>query len=353
MIKVGVIGVGTVAQLMHLPILSDLPDLFEITAVSDVSQSLRDYISNKYNAKNFESPFDLVKDPDVDAVFVLSPDQFHTDYSKAAITAGKHVFIEKPVTLCPQELQELIELEKQHPNQICMVGYMRRFAQGFLKCKEIFDADPRKIEYMRFRDIILEGDFYIGQTKIPFSPKDISDEVKAESGKRRRDQIELALGKGSSEQQKISYQMLTGLGCHTLSAVRELVGLPKEIKSVAVDGEHLIVVFQYEGFLAIYEIVNDQDIVQFDAAIEIYQHDRYMHIKHETPYLRYQPHNFTVIESSKTDTKTTIYGPDYRDSFENELKYFYKCVETGQKPKTSFEDSMQDLILFKQISDMI
>lgn len=353
MIKVGVIGLGTVAQLMHLPILSDLPELFEITAVSDVSQSLTEYISRKYHAKKFKSPYDLVKDPEVQAVFILSPDQYHAEYGKAAILAGKHVFIEKPVTLCPQTLQELIDLEKQHPGQICMVGYMRRFAQGFLQCKELLASDPRKIEYMRLRDIILEGDFYIGQTKLPFMPKDVSAETKAESSKLRREQITLALGKDCTEQQRISYQMLTGLGCHTLAAVRELVGLPREVKSVAVDGEHLIVVFQFDGFLATYEIVNDQDIVQFDAAIEIYQHSRYMHIKHETPYLRYQPHHFTVVESSKTDTKTTTYGPDYRDSFENELKYFHECVSKGQKPKTTFEDSMQDLILFKQICDKI
>lgn len=353
MIKVGIIGLGTVAQLMHLPILSDLPELFEITAVSDVSQSLTEYISRKYHAKKYKSPHDLVKDPEVQAVFVLSPDQYHAEYGKAAIQAGKHVLIEKPVTLCPQELHELIDLEKQHPKQICMVGYMRRFAQGFLKCQELLASDPRKIEYMRLRDIILEGDFYIGQTKLPFMPKDISAELKAESSKLRREQVGLALGEGCTEQQRISYQMLTGLGCHTLAAVRELVGLPCEIKSVAVDGEHLIVVFQFDDFLATYEIVNDQDIVQFDAAIEIYQHNRYMHIKHETPYLRYQPHNFTMVESSKTDTKTTTYGPDYRDSFENELKYFHECVVTGRKPKTTFEDSMQDLILFKQICDKI
>lgn len=349
MIKVGIIGVGTVAQLMHLPILSDLPELFKISAVSDISLSQMDYISNKYGAKAHTSPFALVKDQEVDAVFVLSPDQYHAGYAKAAILAGKHVFVEKPVTLCPQELQELIDLEKKYVKQICMVGYMRRYAQGFLQCKELLTGDNRKIEYMRFRDIILEGDFYISQTKIPFLPKDVNDDLKKESSRLRREQIGLALGEGCTEQQRISYQMLTGLGCHTLSAVRELVGMPLEVKSVAVDGEHLIVVFQFDGFLGIYEIVNDQDIVQFDASIEIYQHNRLMQIKHETPYLRYQPHNFTVVESSKTDTKTTNFGPDYRDSFENEVKYFHECVMNGNKPKTSFEDSMNDLTLFKQI----
>ena len=353
MINIGVIGVGTVAQLMHLPILSDLKDMYKITAVSDVSPSVLEYVSKKYGVKPYSSPQDLVNDKDVDAVFVLSPDQYHAEFAKMAINAGKHVFVEKPVTLCPQELQELIDLEERNPQLVCMVGYMRRYSQGFLKCKELLKADTRKIEYMRFRDIICEGRFFILQTKLPFFARDLSDEAKEESAKRRLDQIKLALGENSTEQQRVSYQMLTGLGCHTLAAVRELVGLPLEIKSVAVEGEHLIVIFQYQDFLAVYEILNDQDIVQFDASIEIYQHDRYMHVKYETPYLRYQPHNFTVIESTKSDTKTTVYGPDYRDPFEDELKYFQECIVQGKKPKTSFKDAMNDIVLFQQICEKI
>jgi len=353
MINVGVIGAGTVAQLMHFPTLSNLPDLFKIAAVSDLSPSLTKYISSKYNARGFSSPFDMINDREIDAIFVLSPDQYHAEYAKAAITANKHVFIEKPVTLCPQELQELINLEKQHTGLVCMVGYMRRYAQGFLKCKQILESDSRKIEYLRFRDIILEGDYFIDQTMHPFVPNDISGEKLAESAERRSKQIRLALGENCTEQQRISYQMLTGLGCHSLSSVRELVGMPLEIKSVTANGEHLVVVFQFDGFLGVYELVNDQDIVQFDAAIEIYQHDRYMHIKYETPYLRYQPQHFTVVESSKHDSKTTTYGPDYHDAFENELKVFHDCIQNGQKPKTSLEDSMDDLTLFKTICEKI
>ena len=51
----------------------------------------------------------------------------------------------------------------------------------FLKCKELLASDDRKIEYMRFRDIILEGDFFMDQTRPPYLCSDISDEVKAES----------------------------------------------------------------------------------------------------------------------------------------------------------------------------
>ena len=74
-IRAGLIGTGTVAQMMHLPILNDLSDMYQITAVSDVSPSVLSAIASKYQAKAYASPFDLCKADDVDAVFVLSPDQ--------------------------------------------------------------------------------------------------------------------------------------------------------------------------------------------------------------------------------------------------------------------------------------
>lgn len=353
MVKVGVIGVGTVSQLMHLPILNSLRDLYKITAVSDVSPSQLAYIAEVYRAKAYADPYALVKDPDVDAVFVCSPDQYHAEYALAAIEAGKHVFVEKPVTLCIEDLEKLIAAEKAHPELVCMVGYMRRYGQGFLKCKELLENDSRKIEYMRFRDIILEGDFFMGQTCLPYLCGDIPDAVKADSSARRREQVGRALGEGCTEQQRITYTMLTGLGCHTLAAVRELVGLPVEIESVSVQGEHVVVVFRYNDFLAVYEIVNDQDVVQFDAAIEIYQHDRRMKVKYETPYLRYQPQTFEVIESTKGDTKTTLYGPDYRDPFVDEVKYYHSCIINGTRPKSDFQDAMADLVLFRDICHKI
>lgn len=353
MVKVGIIGVGTVSQLMHLPILSGLHDLYRITAVSDVSPGQLQFIAEKYHAKAYADPYALVKDPEVEAVFVCSPDQYHAEYALAAIEAGKHVFVEKPVTLCIEDLQKLIEAEKAHPDQICMVGYMRRYGSGFLKCKELLRADERKIEYMRFRDIILEGDFFMGQTRMPYLCSDLPGAVKAESAARRTEQVVRALGKDCTAQQRITYVMLTGLGCHTLAAVRELVGLPVKIESVSVQGEHVIIVFRYRDFLAVYEILNDQDVVQFDAAIEIYQHDRRMKIKYETPYLRYQPQTFEVVESTKSDTSTTLYGPDYRDPFEDEVKYYHDCIVSGTRPKSDFQDAMADLELFRDICQMI
>ena len=72
-------------------------------------------------------------------------------------------------------------------------------------------------------------------------------------------------------------------------------------------------------------------------------------VKYETPYLRYQPAKVEVIESTDTDTKTTVYGPDFHDAFHTELKLFAECIATGKQPKTNLEDAVADLELFQEI----
>jgi predicted dehydrogenase len=350
--NVGLIGLGEVAQLMHLPILQDLGEQFRVTAVSDVSPSLVEFVKNTYHIpRGYLNAHELIGAPDIEAVFVLSPDQYHGEYVEAALRGGKHVFVEKPAALASGELKKLIALEREYPHQIVMVGYMRRYADHFLKAKEILTGDPKKTEYLRFRDIICEGPFFIGQTRSVFYPKDVPGEI-IEAGRiRRREHLDMALGADAGDEERTIYQMLTGLGCHSFAAVRELVGAPKRILSVSTDrgGSHLIIVMEFDGFLGLYELINDQDIVQFDAAIEIFQHTRKLTIKYETPYVRYQPMSLEVIESSATKTETTIHGPSYRDPFRIELNEFHAALTQGRRPKTDLSDALKDLELFEEI----
>ena len=350
--KTGIIGLGEVAQLMHLPILQDMMDKFEVTAVSDISSSLVGFIKDKYRITHgFLDARELIEKSDTEVIFILSPDQYHGDHIEMALRKGKHVFVEKPATLASGELEKLINLEKEYPACTVMVGYMRRYAEPFLKAVEILKSAPQRTEYLRFRDIICEGPFFINQTRPVFYPKDLPAERIEEGNKRRQQHLDWALGMEAGQAERTAYQMFTGLGCHTFSAVRELFGLPRKILSVvsAKGGAHLIVCMEFDGFLGLYELVNDQDIVQFDAAIEIFQRSRKMLIKYETPYIRHQPMTLEVIESSKTDTQTSLYGPSYRDAFQTELSYFYNCIMNKEKPKTHLADAMEDLKLFEEI----
>jgi predicted dehydrogenase len=350
--KTGIIGLGEVAQLMHLPLLHDLIDKFQVTAVSDVSPSLVEFVKNKYHIpQSFKDGSELIENADTEAVFILSPDQYHGKYIEQALKKRKHIFVEKPVTLARGELEKLAALKENYPENILMVGYMRRFADHFLKAKEIMSAEPKKTEYLRFRDIICEGPFYIRQSRPVFYPKDVPQDISEEGKKRRREHLDWAIGSSATDEQRTAYQMMTGLGCHSFSAVRELFGIPKKIKSVSTSrgGAHIIIVMEYDEHLGIYELVNDQDIVQFDAAIEIFQHARKLTIKYETPYIRHQPMSLEIIESNDKETVSKIYGPSYRDPFQNELNEFYSCVTSGRQPKTNLADAMEDLKFFETI----
>lgn len=352
MIRLGIIGLGEVSQLMHLPILQDLTEDYAVTAVSDVAPSLVSYIQKKYHVKDaYLDGAQLIREGEIDAVLILAPDQYHGEYARLALERGLHVFVEKPVTLCRAELDELIALKKQYPKQIVMVGYMRRYASPLLRAKQIMEEDARPIRHLRFRDIICEGPFYIGQTRPIFYPKDVPQAAIDEGGKRKRAQLDAALGADATDAQRKAYTMLTGLGCHSFSAVRELVGYPKKILSVATccGGEHMVVVMDYGDFLATYELVNDQSIVEFDACVEVYQGDRKLRLKYETPYIRYMPLTLEVTDSTAHDTHTTVYGPDHTDPFQTELKTFAECIKTGAQPKTVLEDAAPDFELFEEI----
>lgn len=360
MVNIGILGLGGIAQLSHLPMLYNLPEEFTVVAGYDPSPSVSHNVAHRYNVpKLYDTSEALIADPNVQAVLVLTPDPMHATLAKACIEAGKHVLVEKPLAMNSDDIRMLVETQKAHPGVVAMVGYMRRFAYPFLKAKELLAADERPIQYLRFRDIILEGGYYVGQTTKTFSARKVGD-MPAGSAEKMAEmkyaQHSVGLGQDATEMQRNAYQMLLGLGCHTFSAVRELVGLPKEVKSVLTSGNgtHFASLLQYDGFIGVYEMVNDQEVVQFDAAIEIYQGDRRLKIKYETPYIRFLPHSLVVDEHpAGGEARTTVYGPHYGDAFQSELAYFHECITQGKAPKTSLEDALEDITLFEQMAKMV
>lgn len=127
-LKVGLIGLGEVAQLMHLPVLHRLHAAFDVAAVHDVSPSVLRRVADRWKiGVRHATAGELIADPAIDVVFVLSPDQHHAEQACAALAAGKHVFIEKPACLDGADLDRLVAAHAAS-GRVAMVGYMRRFA---------------------------------------------------------------------------------------------------------------------------------------------------------------------------------------------------------------------------------
>src|SRR5512142_103585 len=97
-LRVGVIGLGGIAQMMHLPYLFSMPERFEIAALCDISPGLLQVMGTRYQVPEkarFTRSEDLVAQ-NLDVVLVLTAGD-HYPPALAAIQSGKHVFVEKPL----------------------------------------------------------------------------------------------------------------------------------------------------------------------------------------------------------------------------------------------------------------
>src|SRR5258705_2352064 len=96
-LKVGVVGAGVIAQVMHLNYLRELSGRFEIVALCDISAENAANNAERYNIdKTFTDWREMLEDADIDAVFILTSGS-HAPIAIAAAKAGKHVFVGKPM----------------------------------------------------------------------------------------------------------------------------------------------------------------------------------------------------------------------------------------------------------------
>lgn len=352
MVRLGMIGLGQAAQILHFPNLERMEDLFQVTAVADISPNLTRYIAHKYNVPHqFNDALELIGCPDVDAVIIMSPGD-HADYAIAALEAGKHVFIEKPMTMRPEKAQQLLEVKRRHPELVAMVGYCRRYNDSFLKMKQILTDDPRPTSYVRARTVILEDPWYLDNTFHEHKADDLDPAGRDVMMRELFAELDDILGENTSSAHRLALLLLTGSGCHILSAVRELFGMPKSIQAAVVSpsGMQFTLLMEYDGFNLVFEEMNDQKIVDFDESIDVFQGDRRLHLQYDSPYVRYLPSKLVVTELEGGQAKETVYGPNYHDMFGNELREFHRCITQGAAPKCDVFDAAQDVELYAQIA---
>lgn len=150
MIKLGIIGAGKWG-INHLRIFSQLSKekAIELKGLVDVNPQKED-LARQYNTQFFIDYKKLL--PLVDAVSVVVPTNYHYNIVKECLNAGKHVIVEKPITLNSKEAKELVELAKKK-NLILSVGYLFRFNPAVIELKKRLKEKSGKIQYITTRYI--------------------------------------------------------------------------------------------------------------------------------------------------------------------------------------------------------
>jgi len=137
--KVGVIGLGSIAQVVHLPNLKQLSDV-EISAVCDIDLKKAGAIADRFDVPRFyRDPANLLEREDLDAVLVLTPTHAHMALAIAALRSGKHVMVEKPIARNVKEARKMVSAANA-ADRLLMVAMNHRFRPDAVSLKKMIDA---------------------------------------------------------------------------------------------------------------------------------------------------------------------------------------------------------------------
>ncbi len=137
-IKVGVIGLGNIAQIIHLPILSKLENV-QLVALCDTEFQRAKLLGERYKVKHiFQDYQDLLAMTDLDAVIIATPTNTHKEIAIAAIKAQKHCLVEKPLARTAKEAKEILDVLNKS-NIKMMVGMNQRFRPDAMILKSFIE----------------------------------------------------------------------------------------------------------------------------------------------------------------------------------------------------------------------
>lgn len=158
-IRTALVGYGSVAEKMHAPLISVCPDLDLVAVVERNGNRCQEKFPR---VRTFRSLEDLLEADVAELICITTPNEFHFPMAKKCLLAGKHVVVDKPVTIHSAEAEELEKIAAEK-GLVCSVFQNRRFDGDFLTLQKLVaDQTLGRLVYVeshfdRFRPLVSEN----------------------------------------------------------------------------------------------------------------------------------------------------------------------------------------------------
>jgi len=346
-LRVGVIGCGLIAQVMHLHYLRELADRFEIAALCDASEELTRACAGDYGVPHvFTRWQDLLAAP-LDAVLILTSGS-HAPIAIAAAEAGKHMLIEKPMCFSVAEGRAMIEAARR-ANVTLMVGYNKRYDPAYRRLGEEMRglADLRLLRVTTLESPLQPYVAHYRMHKAPGLAPGLAAAFQADNQAR----ITAAIGEADPLARHAYHLVLLDSLVHEFNAVRGILGEPDRLDFADIRENGLTVVLRFGAAECIIAWVDLPGIARYQMELAFYAPDRRLTLSFPSPFLRSMPTLLQVEGGTPPSPEAwrSEQVVSYAESFKEELIHFHDCIVNGRQPVTSGEDALGDIALCEAI----
>src|SRR5215469_1910048 len=289
-LRVGVVGAGVIAQVMHLHYLAELGDMYEVTAVCDIVGENARACADRYGIPAAYSDWrDLIAAP-VDAVLVLTSGS-HAPIAIAAAEAGRHVFTEKPMCFSVDEGKAMVAAADD-AGVTLMVGYPKRYDVAYTRfAQEAADIPGARL----LRVTTMESPFrpYVAHYPL-LKPAPLADEAADQLIAASDASVNAAIGPASDLERRVYHDVLLDTLVHEINSVRGLLGEPDRLDYVDLSSKQVTVLLRFGELRAAIHWVDLPGIARYEMEFGLYAPERRLTLSFPSPFLRNEPSSLVV-----------------------------------------------------------
>jgi predicted dehydrogenase len=345
-LRVGVVGGGLVAQAMHLPYLAEKRDLFTLAALAEPSRTVREALGARYGIPSLHEDYRGLLG-EVDAIVVCSPAGTHAEIVLAALDAGLHVFVEKPMCITLRDADAIIAA-RDRAGRVVQIGTMKRYDPAY---ERMLAELPDSAETLRYVSVVVndpEFEPYFGAEIVRGA--DVPRELIAATRKSESEQVEEAVGAGDPVTISAFSESYLGSMVHDLNVVHGLLEalgepLPAEVVSGhwwhegrSVTGS-LRLANGTRADLAWIQLLATHE---YDERVTFFFDESVRSLAFPSPWLKQSATVYRRAER-RDGANSVLTWTAHEEAFSRELDAFHACV-TGPEPcRTPPEQARLDM----------
>lgn len=360
-LRTGVIGVGAVAQMMHLPYLRELDDRFAISALCDIDAVALQEVGRQYGVTRLFDNVDALLAEPLDAVFILSSGD-HAPVVLAALERGLHVLVEKPLAYTLRETDEILAAEA-HAGKTLMVAMMKQYDPGYERGAELV-RQMRDLRYVSATTLEADGMAYTLQYRIAREggqrqprPATFGPELYlgAQHGILASQPLALLREATGSDDPGVltAYFLMIVSSIHDINVLKGALGQPEAVVNATqwAGGTSFTTTLAYPNEVRCnYTWTLVPHLRHYSQTFTFHASAEQVRITFPSPYLRNFPTAVDVATMDGSTLQETHLTVSYEEAFKRELIEFADCVATGRTPRTSAAGFRQDLDVITAIA---